>query len=119
MRFLPTFRAFPILSYQKKTGKTRKENFCLPVLDLLVFVIQNLQTFQCQNGVKNIEIKKPKYIIVKNTVDSIQAGLVLGHIGQTIYIIDQLKKELNMPGVMRPVINSDFSFSTSKVLAVP
>ena len=45
-----------------------------------------------------IEIKKPKSIIVKNTVGSIQAGLVLGHIGQTIYIIDQLKKELNMPG---------------------
>ena len=44
-----------------------------------------------------IEIKKPKSIIVKNTVGSIQAGLVLGHIGQTIYIIDQLKKELNMP----------------------
>ena len=34
---------------------------------------------------------------MKNTVGSIQAGLVLGHIGQTIYIIDQLKKELNMP----------------------
>lgn len=46
-----------------------------------------------------IEIKKPKSIIVKNTVGSIQAGLVLGHIGQTIYIIDQLKKELNMPDI--------------------
>lgn len=44
-----------------------------------------------------IEIKRPETLITKNTVDSIQAGLVLGHIGQTIYIIDQLKKELNMP----------------------
>lgn len=44
-----------------------------------------------------IEIKKPKSIIVKNTVGSIQAGLVLGHIGQTIYIIEELKRELNLP----------------------
>lgn len=46
-----------------------------------------------------IEIKKPKSIIVKNTVDSIQAGLVLGHIGQTLYIIEQLKKELDLPNM--------------------
>lgn len=44
-----------------------------------------------------IEIKKPKSIVVKNTVGSIQAGLVLGHIGQTIYIIERLKKELDLP----------------------
>ena len=42
-----------------------------------------------------IEIKKPKSIIAKNTVDSIQSGIILGHIGETIYIINQLKKELN------------------------
>ena len=46
-----------------------------------------------------IEIKKPKSIVVKNTVGSIQAGLVLGHIGQTVYIIDRLKKELNLPAM--------------------
>ena len=46
-----------------------------------------------------IEIKKPKSIVVKNTVGSIQAGLVLGHIGQTTYIIDRLKKELDMPNM--------------------
>ncbi|MBM6829555.1 type III pantothenate kinase [Anaerotignum lactatifermentans] len=44
-----------------------------------------------------IEIKKPRSIIVKNTVGSIQAGLVLGHIGQTKYIISRLKEELNLP----------------------
>ncbi len=44
-----------------------------------------------------IEIKKPKSIIVKNTVDSIQAGLVLGHIGQTKYIIQELRAQLNLP----------------------
>lgn len=46
-----------------------------------------------------IEIKKPRSIIVKNTVGSIQAGLVLGHIGQTKYIIEELKRELNLPGI--------------------
>ena len=44
-----------------------------------------------------IEIKKPKSIIVKNTVGSIQAGLVIGHIGQTKYIIQQLKEQLELP----------------------
>lgn len=44
-----------------------------------------------------IEIKKPKSIIVKNTVGSIQAGLVIGHIGQTKYIIQQLREQLEIP----------------------
>ena len=44
-----------------------------------------------------IEIKMPKSIIVKNTVGSIQAGLVLGHIGQTRYIVERLKSELGLP----------------------
>ena len=44
-----------------------------------------------------IEIKTPKSIIAKNTVDSLQAGLVMGHIGQTKYIIEKFKKDLNMP----------------------
>ena len=40
-----------------------------------------------------IEIKRPE------TVDSIQAGLVLGHIGETIYIIQQIKEKLDMPNI--------------------
>lgn len=44
-----------------------------------------------------VEIKAPKSIVAKNTVDSLQAGLVLGHIGQTRYIIDLLRRELQMP----------------------
>jgi type III pantothenate kinase len=46
-----------------------------------------------------VEIKKPKSVIVKNTVGSIQAGIVLGHIGQTIHIIRELKRELNLPNM--------------------
>ena len=40
-----------------------------------------------------VEIKKPKSILAQETVSSIQAGLVYGQIGQTEYIINQVKKE--------------------------
>ena len=46
-----------------------------------------------------IEIKKPKSIIAKNTVSSIQAGIVIGHIGETIYILQQLKKKLQYKNI--------------------
>jgi type III pantothenate kinase len=40
-----------------------------------------------------IEIKKPKSILAGETISSMQAGLVYGQIGQTEYIIEQMKKE--------------------------
>lgn len=40
-----------------------------------------------------IEIKKPKSILAQETITSMQAGLVYGQIGQTEYIINQVKKE--------------------------
>lgn len=40
-----------------------------------------------------IEIKKPESILAKETVSSMQAGIVYGQIGQTTYIVDQIKKE--------------------------
>ena len=46
-----------------------------------------------------IEIKKPESIIAKNTVNSIQAGIVIGHIGETIYILEKLKQELQQPNL--------------------
>ncbi len=39
-----------------------------------------------------IEIRKPKDIIAKETVSSMQGGLVYGYIGQTEYIVDKMKK---------------------------
>lgn len=44
-----------------------------------------------------IEIKKPDSILAKETVSSMQAGLVYGYIGQTEYIIRQVKQEAKMP----------------------
>lgn len=40
-----------------------------------------------------VEIKKPKSVIAKNTVDSMQAGIVYGYIGLTEYIIKSIKEE--------------------------
>lgn len=39
-----------------------------------------------------IEIKKPKTILAKETVSSMQGGLVFGYIGQTEYIVKKLKE---------------------------
>ncbi len=41
----------------------------------------------------NIEIAKPETILASNTVTSMQAGLVYGHIGQSEYIINKIKEE--------------------------
>ena len=40
-----------------------------------------------------IEIQKPDKIIAKNTIKSMQAGIVFGYIGQTEYIIRTIKEE--------------------------
>lgn len=40
-----------------------------------------------------IEIKKPSSILAKNTISSMQAGLVYGYIGQVEYIVKKMKEE--------------------------
>lgn len=43
-----------------------------------------------------IEIRKPESILAKETISSMQAGLVYGQIGQTEYIISHMLKEADM-----------------------
>lgn len=43
-----------------------------------------------------IEIRKPDSILAKNTVTSMQAGLIFGCIGQTEYIIRKMKEEAGL-----------------------
>lgn len=43
-----------------------------------------------------IEIQKPAYILGKDTISSMQAGLVYGHIGQTEYIIRKVQEEAGL-----------------------
>lgn len=46
----------------------------------------------------HIEIKKTKNVLdAKNTITSMQTGLVYGHIGQVEYIVNQVKKEMATP----------------------
>lgn len=40
-----------------------------------------------------IEIKKPETIMAKETISSMQAGIVFGQIGQVEYIVDRIRKE--------------------------
>ncbi len=40
-----------------------------------------------------IEIRKPSSILAKETISSMQAGLVYGAIGQTEYIVRRMKEE--------------------------
>lgn len=46
-----------------------------------------------------IEIKKPDSILAKETISSMQAGLVYGCIGQTEYIIQRIKEETGLPDI--------------------
>lgn len=46
-----------------------------------------------------IEIRKPDTIMAKNTIHSMQAGLVYGYIGQSEYIIHKLKEESGLTGI--------------------
>lgn len=46
-----------------------------------------------------IEIKKPDSILAGDTVTSMQAGIMYGQIGQTEYIIKQIKKETGCHGM--------------------
>ncbi|MCD8366234.1 MAG: type III pantothenate kinase [Clostridiales bacterium] len=45
------------------------------------------------------EIKKPKSILAQDTIACMQAGLVYGQVGQTEYIIRQMKKEFGRDDV--------------------
>ena len=46
-----------------------------------------------------IEIKKPESILGKDTITSMQAGIVYGQIGQTEYIINKVREEVGLENV--------------------
>jgi type III pantothenate kinase len=46
-----------------------------------------------------IEIKKPASILAKETISSMQAGIVFGYIGQTEYIIKRMKEESGLSAI--------------------
>lgn len=46
-----------------------------------------------------IEIKKPDKVLGKDTITSMQSGLVYGQIGQTEYIIKKVKEEMGLDNI--------------------
>ncbi len=47
----------------------------------------------------SFHMQRPKNILATNTLESLQSGLVYGQIGQTEYIINKIKEELNEPNM--------------------
>jgi type III pantothenate kinase len=44
-----------------------------------------------------VELIKPETVICKNTINSIQSGVIYGYVGQVDYIVKRMKKEINAP----------------------
>lgn len=51
-----------------------------------------------------IELVKPKHVICKSTVTSMQSGIVYGYIGQVDYIVSKIKKEMIEMGEEEPFV---------------
>lgn len=47
-----------------------------------------------------VELIKPESVICRNTVNSMQSGIIYGYIGQVDYIVRRMKKELGADKVM-------------------
>nr|WP_330397460.1 type III pantothenate kinase [Maledivibacter halophilus] len=50
--------------------------------------------FQKAAKLPRVELNKPKKLICKNTVQSMQSGIIYGYVGLVDYIVDRMKKEL-------------------------
>lgn len=55
--------------------------------------------WNCTAKLPEVEIEKPRSILAKNTIASIQAGIVYGQIGQTEYIIKKMTEETGLKNV--------------------
>jgi type III pantothenate kinase len=51
-----------------------------------------------------IDLTKPSTVICKNTVQSMQAGIIYGYIGQIDYIINKMKQEMKKLGEAEPYV---------------
>lgn len=63
--------------------------------------------FSMTSQLPKVELEAPKKVICKNTISSIQAGLIYGHMGMVEYIIKKMKAELlalSSPGAEVKVI---------------
>ncbi|HPD90189.1 MAG TPA: type III pantothenate kinase, partial [Bacillota bacterium] len=49
-----------------------------------------------------VELEDPGHAICRNTIESMQSGLVYGHMGMVEFIVDKIKKELIELGASKP-----------------
>lgn len=60
--------------------------------------------FQRAAKLPRIELIKPKTVICKNTISSMQAGIIYGYIGQVEYIVNKIKEEMCAQGEEEPLV---------------
>lgn len=51
--------------------------------------------FQKTAKLPRVELVKPDTVICKNTINSMQSGIIFGYVGQVDYIVRRMKKELD------------------------
>ena len=51
-----------------------------------------------------VELEMPKNIICKNTVNSMQAGILYGYVGQVEYIVNKMKEEMKVKTKEEPYV---------------
>lgn len=52
--------------------------------------------FQRAAKLPKVELRKPEKVICRNTVNSMQSGIIYGYVGLVDYIIDRMKKEYGL-----------------------
>lgn len=55
------------------------------------------QLYEKSSRLPQVELVAPKTVRSTDTVESLQIGIVAGHIGETIHIIETLKQQLDIP----------------------
>lgn len=60
--------------------------------------------FQKAAKLPRVELVKPDNVICKNTVTSMQSGIVYGYIGQVEYIVKKMKNEMVRLGEQEPLV---------------
>jgi type III pantothenate kinase len=60
--------------------------------------------FERASKLPRVELVKPSSVICKNTVNSMQAGIIYGYIGQVDYIVNKAKKEMRDQGEETPLV---------------
>lgn len=60
--------------------------------------------FEKASKLPRVELVKPSTVICRNTVNSMQAGIIYGYIGQVDYIVAKAKKEIMDHGEEEPLV---------------